>query len=78
MINSERKSNEMSNEMKKCPFCQMDDKLSVCTSDRDDYFVVECGRCSACGPFGLSEKQAIAHWNGRTELQQRLADTGID
>jgi hypothetical protein len=53
--------------LKTCPFCGMN--LIVV-----QYYVVRCGNCGACGPFGSTDEIAADRWNNRPDIAQPLLD----
>jgi len=47
-------------ELKPCPFCGSS-RVAVVDS------FVQCGTCSAAGPYASSEEKAVQRWNNRVE-----------
>ena len=57
---------EMSEELKKCPFCGADSDISVQDYDTEDpYYVVACTNCNMAHSSSDDENVAIRNWNDR-------------
>lgn len=55
----------MSEELKRCPFCDHGSQVALMPSGFRSYEAVECAWCSAEGPPGKTVADAIAAWNTR-------------
>lgn len=50
---------------KPCPFCKCDQTMTWHIGHFNKPWIVECYNCSASGPHGCDEKEAIELWNRR-------------
>ena len=55
----------MATELKPCPFCGGEDFQMVSVYGGEYY--VDCLTCTACGPSGETEEEAIEAWNRRAK-----------
>ena len=73
-------------ELKPCPFCNIEDDFYVYydPDDPDDVAYVECTFCYCCGPHKPTRSDAIAAWNhrqpdtGLVEALEKILEDAID